>query len=580
MIDAAKGVAAAERALASGNAEGAIALLRDMDDPSALHLRALAYRRAGRLEEARRGFVAAVAAAPHDPFVANNFGNLLRQIGDDCEALRYYDQALRLSPDYRDALFNKALLLSSMGNLNAALALLERLATAQPEDARAHSARGGVLWQLGCHEQAALAFDAALRTQPKLPTAIKGRAQIALERGEPDAAERYRRAVEADPEDLGAIHGYAEALEAAGSDDATDVLESAIETRPGWIEGHLLLARMRAERGDADCAGHMREAATRDPGNRALALALANTLAAAERWEEAIAALPDDDGPDLRALRAHFLSEAGQPAAALNLIAGNGASSQPTAITSARAHLRLNDPAAAARELERAVTADPAAMAAWGLLELAWRLTDDRRSKWLSGQPGLIGISDLGLEEGDLAELRTSLTRLHRVRAHPIGQSLRGGTQTRGNLLLRSESILAHLREALSAAVAAYVSKLPPPDPDHPLLRHRERKLAIAGSWSVRLLGSGFHVSHIHPEGVISSAFYAALPEGVADSTECSGWLELGRPPSELGLSLEPLALIEPRVGSLALFPSYLFHGTRPFLDGERLAVAFDVAPA
>jgi hypothetical protein len=30
--------------------------------------------------------------------------------------------------------------------------------------------------------------------------------------------------------------------------------------------------------------------------------------------------------------------------------------------------------------------------------------------------------------------------------------------------------------------------------------------------------------------------------------------------------------------GRMALFPSYLFHGTRPFSEGERLTVAFDVA--
>jgi hypothetical protein len=27
------------------------------------------------------------------------------------------------------------------------------------------------------------------------------------------------------------------------------------------------------------------------------------------------------------------------------------------------------------------------------------------------------------------------------------------------------------------------------------------------------------------------------------------------------------------------LFPSFLFHGTRPFLGGERLTVAFDLVP-
>lgn len=580
MTEAAQALSAAESALAGGDAASALALLGNLEDPAALHLRAVAYRRAGRLDEARRAFMAARAAAPDDPFIANNFANLLRQMGAEAEALRHYDHALALRPDYRDAAFNKALLLSAMGEAKGALALLDRLAAAQPGDARAQSARGAALRQLGRHGEAAAAYDAALLAQPGLASALKGRAQLALERGEKDASARYRKAVAADPADLGALHGFVEALEAEGSEEGVAILQQVLWSRPDWIAGHELLARMQAERGDADCTRRMRDAAARDPGNHALAVALARTLAAADRWDEALAALPHADDPGITLMRASFLSESGDPSAALALIGERSLASPESAIPEARAHFRLGDPQAAARVLERAVTADPAAVAAWGLLELAWRMLDDPRAHWLSGQPGLFGTQDLGLADTMLAELRTTLAQLHRTRAHPIGQSLRGGTQTRGALLLRTEPILGELRDALAKAIAGYVAGLPPADVTHPLLRHRDRMLAIGGSWSVRLTGSGFHVNHIHPEGVLSSAFYVVLPNSIADNTDRAGWLELGRPPGELGLALEPLAVIEPRVGRLALFPSYLFHGTRPFPDGERLTVAFDVVPA
>ena len=573
-------LSAAQRALAGGDTVRALALLGNLEDPAALHLRAVAYRRAGRLDEARGNFEAAVAAAPDDPVLANNFANLLRQMGAESEALRHYDRALALQPGYRDAAFNKALLLSSKGGAQGALALLDRLTAAEPGDARAQSARGAALRQLGRHAEAANAFEAALRTQPGLASALKGRAQIALERGESDAAARYRRAISADPSDLGALRGFAEALEAEGSEEASTVLEHVLAARPDWLEGHELLARIQAERGDADCTLHLREAVAREPANRALAVSHARILAAANRWEEALAALPRSDDPELALVRASMLAEAGQPTAALALLAARGLESPASAIPRARAHLRLGDAQAAARALERAVAADPSQIAAWGLLELAWRLLGDPRSHWLSGQPGLVGTQDLELGDGMLAELRTALVQLHRTRAHPIGQSLRGGTQTRGALFLRAEPVLTQLRDSLERAISAYVAALPPADERHPLLRHRERPLVIGGSWSVRLTGSGFHVNHIHPEGVISSAFYVALPASVVASPDRDGWLELGRPPAELGLALEPLSAIEPRLGRLALFPSYLFHGTRPFSAGERLTVAFDVVPA
>jgi hypothetical protein len=93
----------------------------------------------------------------------------------------------------------------------------------------------------------------------------------------------------------------------------------------------------------------------------------------------------------------------------------------------------------------------------------------------------------------------------------------------------------------------------------------------------VRLTGGGFHVAHIHPHGVLSSACYFAVPQPSAPQ---EGWLEIGGPPTGLDLPLDPLVRIEPRAGRVALFPSFMYHGTRPFSGGERLTVAFDVVAA
>jgi hypothetical protein len=62
-----------------------------------------------------------------------------------------------------------------------------------------------------------------------------------------------------------------------------------------------------------------------------------------------------------------------------------------------------------------------------------------------------------------------------------------------------------------------------------------------------------------------------------AGDPERAGWLTLGEPQKELGLDLPPFRYVEPRVGQLVLFPSWMWHGTIPFESGERLTVAFDV---
>jgi hypothetical protein len=59
-----------------------------------------------------------------------------------------------------------------------------------------------------------------------------------------------------------------------------------------------------------------------------------------------------------------------------------------------------------------------------------------------------------------------------------------------------------------------------------------------------------------------------------------AGWIQFGQPMDELGLDLPPRRLIKPKPGYLALFPSYTWHGTVPFVDAEpRLTIAFDMQP-
>jgi hypothetical protein len=147
-------------------------------------------------------------------------------------------------------------------------------------------------------------------------------------------------------------------------------------------------------------------------------------------------------------------------------------------------------------------------------------------------------------------------------------------------LLSRVEPEIQALRAAIVGAVEDYCAQLPRPDPAHPLLRERrDRRVRFAGSWSVRLRGSGYHANHVHPQGWISSALYIALPAPAAGDTPEAGWLKIGEAPPELRVDSPAVRLIEPKPGRLVLFPSWMWHGTLPLSSGERLTVAFDVKP-
>jgi hypothetical protein len=132
----------------------------------------------------------------------------------------------------------------------------------------------------------------------------------------------------------------------------------------------------------------------------------------------------------------------------------------------------------------------------------------------------------------------------------------------------------------LREAVRTFIDRLPPVDPEHPFLGQPRAAFRFAGSWSIRLSSEGQHVSHVHPAGWISSAFYVSLPDFAADPVPGAGSLALGEAPDELGLRCPAVRTIVPKAGRLALFPSIIWHRTRPFSKGERLTVAFDIVPA
>jgi Putative 2OG-Fe(II) oxygenase len=95
----------------------------------------------------------------------------------------------------------------------------------------------------------------------------------------------------------------------------------------------------------------------------------------------------------------------------------------------------------------------------------------------------------------------------------------------------------------------------------------------------VRLRSLGFHISHMHPEGWLSSALYIDLPLEVGSGD--AGALAFGVPDAALGLNLGPRRIVRPKPGQLVVFPSYFWHGTTSFeSDADRLTVAFDALPA
>ena len=469
------------------------------------------------------------------------------------------------------------------GSEEAALPVVAAAARAHPGEAAIWQVLGLLYRALEDLAPAITAFETAARLSPNSARIAHGHARVLMEAGLPSLG-LFDRAVRLAPNDGELLISRSAAQLAEGqADTAIQEFDLMLSRSPEWIAGHAALAQLRWMAGDTlGFTAALDRALVAMPRSAPLWLEKIRLLIRAELYRDALAAVRaarDALGPD-RALtinEATCASELGDEQLADRLFDSLAPFEDLTVSVRYIRHLlrtrRVEQAARLAEILVERDDADPV----WPYLSVAWRILDDPRWTWLEGDPSLVGIYDLTEAVGSLETLAAVLRSLHVATHQPIDQSVRGGTQTDGPLFARVDPEIRALRKAIVAAVESHLSTLEH-DPTHPFLRHRPSSIRFAGSWSVRLTGGGRHSNHVHPQGLVSSALYVAVPPSVETGSTDAGFLALGQPPVELGLDLAPLRTIRPRPGQLVLFPSTMWHGTIPFETGERLTVAFDVA--
>lgn len=382
----------------------------------------------------------------------------------------------------------------------------------------------------------------------------------------------------------------ARSLQALGDFDAAEACyEAAIARRADFAVAHRDLAQLRWMR-TADAAAAMR-ALDVAPNTVELALVRGTVLGSIGQDVRARAVIEAalQQAPNMVPLRLAAAAQAGRAGDAEAQLAHATAAlrAAPASIEAARvaveALLHGGQIAEAAQLAERIVGAAPDDQAALALLETAWRLAGDPRHAALAEDPALISTAMLdppegwGDRAGFLSALGGALQDLHGWRSHPLGQSVQHGSQTSIDLAAVQTPVIRALFATLPTLIDAHIARLG--QGSDPVRRRIAAGWRFAGAWSIRLTAGGFHTDHVHPQGWLSSAFYVSLPPVVAREPE--GWLAFGRPGIRTRPALQPFRRVRPEPGMLALFPSYLWHGTEPFSgDVPRLTVAFDIVPA
>lgn len=239
-------------------AEGELgAASRDRPDAAApRHFLGMAFLEAGRLDEARAAFDAALTRDAHDVHALVGLGDVELEREDPAAALPRYEAALELEPRLACLHDRVGLALARLGRLDEAERALRRGMALDGQLAEPRVSLGNLLFRQGRIDEAEAAYRGALAISESNATAHLDLGLLLLESGRSAEAERHlARAAELDPSDASARGALGDLYAATGS------LGSAIAS--------------------------YREALERDPASPALQNNLGNALERAGRLDEA-----------------------------------------------------------------------------------------------------------------------------------------------------------------------------------------------------------------------------------------------------------------------------------------------------
>lgn len=522
-------------------------------------------------------------------------------------------------------------ILAAQGRVLEAEATLRRALMLQPQHAPAATSLAKVLLDQGRSVDAHRLIGDFIRTVGETPGLLLLRAQSLLSmRDYPGAIHAFRQTIEAAPRNGAAQLGLAAALADTGRYAAAeDAVRRAMGNGQDGAQSRFVLARTllgQQRFGEAETefrnAIRMRPDFAQAHVNLAemLWMCTGDTLAVVAQIDASLRIVPASTA--LRILKAKLLEASGSPDAALvELDSALAHAEHDSALHLSVAQIAVKcDAAHALKHAELAwklEPEDPAALGTYGhallaagradqaeafaakllavnaddgsailLRATAWRMLGDPRYRDLYDYGQFVRPQVIDTPDGwpdlpsYLEDLARELLKLHRVRTHPIGQSLRNGTQVDLTLEYAADPAIRAFAQAVDGPIRRYMEAIGAGN--DPLRRRNTGHYKLSGTWSVRLRPGGYHFNHFHPEGWLSSVCYIQIPRTLG-AHGGEGWLQFGQPAFPTTPPMPPEYFVQPEQGLLVLFPSCFWHGTVPFTGGAtdgRLTIAFDVIPA
>jgi uncharacterized protein (TIGR02466 family) len=513
----------------------------------------------GKAKHAVQSLKKALSANPSDIEVKYNLARAYKEVGLFNEAQAIFVEVIRKKPTYSQANIHLADVYTNLGALEKAQSCLISVLEKEPTNIVALNNLGNVLRKMNDFEASAQRFEAAIKLQPTNSTLRRNLAAtlVLLNRRE-EAKQCFIDAVSLTPLDWSAQEELAAFLWEEGVESPFEYIEPQIN-----LEGT----------------------------DSAFVLAYIKLLVRANQFQKALDVLNRQEpllasNLEFYIYKARVHRELADYHASLDYVEKGEKLKVKNSVglesEAGYTLLSLGRAKEAYTKFAKLVKQEPLNQGWWTMLSTCYYLqNEESKYHWLCNYQQLLAVVPIlpSIESRKSLNnaLRDVLDDLHQNERHPIGQSLRNGTQTYENLFDDNSEVINTLSGLILERAEEFI-KLQSTDRKHPFLSRLSKDLTFKGSWSVKLRSDGYHRSHYHPEGWLSGVYYVDVPDAVDKHGE--GWLTFGRA-DIANQNFEGDLAVKPQSGNLILFPSYMWHGTNAFKSSTaRLTVAFDIIPS
>jgi len=149
----------------------------------------------------------AIASAPKDETLRNDFGIMLADLGHGAEAIEQYKNALELNPYFTAALVNMSNVYFSQNRFDDAAEAIQQAAKIDPKNYAAFRNAGVMLYRLKAYDRAERMFRAVLRLRPN---EIEGQLSLgvclAAQNRMDEAIYSFDRVLASRPNDAAVLH--------------------------------------------------------------------------------------------------------------------------------------------------------------------------------------------------------------------------------------------------------------------------------------------------------------------------------------------------------------------------------------